>query len=60
MCGCLSRSRNWGPGLQPRHVPQPGIKLPTLCSLVCRPSLLNPLSHTSQGEIVIFLITKLS
>ena len=21
MCGCLSRTRYWGPGLQPRHVP---------------------------------------
>ena len=21
MCGCLSRTPNWGPGLQPRHVP---------------------------------------
>ena len=26
---CLSHAPNWGPGLQPRHVPWPGIKLIT-------------------------------
>ena len=28
MCGCLSHTRCWGPGLQPRHVPWLGIELP--------------------------------
>ena len=30
MCGCLSCSSNWGPGLQPRHVPWLGIEPATL------------------------------
>ena len=30
MCGCLSRTPYWGPGLQPRHVPWLGIELVTL------------------------------
>ena len=29
MCGCLSCDPHWGPSPQPRHVPQPGIKLVT-------------------------------
>ena len=28
--GCLSHAPNWGPGLQPRHVPWPGIEPATL------------------------------
>ena len=31
VCGCLSRTPYWGPGLQPRHVPWLGIKPMTLC-----------------------------
>ena len=30
MCGCLSHTPNWAPGLQPRHVPWLGIKPATL------------------------------
>ena len=30
MCGCLSGTPYWGPGLQPRHVPWLGIKVVTL------------------------------
>ena len=30
ICGCLSRTPYWGPGLQPRHVPWLGIELETL------------------------------
>ena len=30
MCGRLSHTPNWGPGLQPRHVPWLGIELATL------------------------------
>ena len=30
MCGCLLCSPDWGPGLQPRHVPWLGIKLAIL------------------------------
>ena len=30
MCGCLSLAPYWGPGLQPRHVPWPGIEPVTL------------------------------
>ena len=30
MCGCLAHALYWGPGLQPRHVPQPGIEPATL------------------------------
>ena len=30
MCCCFSSSLNWGPGLQPRHVPWLGIKPATL------------------------------
>ena len=30
MCGCLSCGPHWGPGLQPRHVPQLGIEPATL------------------------------
>ena len=30
MCDCLLHTPYWGPGLQPRHVPQLGIKLETL------------------------------
>ena len=30
MCGCLSHTRYWGPGPQPRHLPWLGIKLATL------------------------------
>ena len=29
-CGCLSCAPHWGPGPQPRHVPQLGIELETL------------------------------
>ena len=49
MCGCLSHTPYWRPGLQPRHVPWPGISNP----LVCRPAL-NPLSHTSHSECLRF------
>ena len=31
MCGCLSHAPNWGPGLQPRHVPWLGIEPATPC-----------------------------
>ena len=34
MCGCLSCAPYWGPGLQPRHVPWPGIELATPWSAV--------------------------
>ena len=27
MCGCLFHVPNWGPGPQPRHVPQLGVEL---------------------------------
>ena len=47
MCGCLSLTPYWGPGLQPRHVPWSGIR--TCNPLVCRLAL-NPLRHTSQGR----------
>ena len=47
MCGCLLGVPYWGPGLQPRHVPWTGNR--TGDSLVHRP-VLNPLSHTSQGN----------
>ena len=30
MCGCLSNTRYWGPGLLPRHMPWLGIELTTL------------------------------
>ena len=30
VCGCLLHTPCWGPGLQPRHVPWPGIKPETL------------------------------
>ena len=30
MCGCLSHTPYWGPGPQPRHVPQLGIEPATL------------------------------
>ena len=26
VCGCISKAPYWGPGLQPRHVPRPGIE----------------------------------
>ena len=46
------REKEGGPGLQPRHVPRPGIKPVTGNQTsdlsVCRPAF-NPLSHTSQG-----------
>ena len=29
MCDCLLTAPHWGPGLKPRHVPRPGIKLET-------------------------------
>ena len=40
MCGCLLCASYWGPGLQPRHVPQLGIEQATLwftgwCSIHC-------------------------
>ena len=38
MCGCLSCSPYWGPGLQPRHVPRLGIKLVTLWCTACTQS----------------------
>ena len=31
MCGCLSWAPNWGPGPQPKHVPQKGIEPATPC-----------------------------
>ena len=31
VCGCLLCTPYWGPGLQPRHEPQLGIQLGTLC-----------------------------
>ena len=34
MCGCLSHTPCWGPGLQLRHVPWLGIKPATLCFTV--------------------------
>ena len=43
--GCLSHAPNWGPGLQPRHVPWPGINPTTQVA----GRALNPLSHTNQG-----------
>ena len=30
MCGCPPHAPHWGPGLQPRHMPWPGIKPVTL------------------------------
>ena len=45
MCGCLLRAPHWGPGLQPRHVPDWESNHDPL---VRRPAL-NPLSYTSQG-----------
>ena len=53
MCGCLLCTPNWGPGLQLRHVSWLGIEPVTFC--FCRPEL-NPLSHTSQSFIIIFLL----
>ena len=44
---CLSHAPYWGPGLQPRHVPWPGINPAHL--LVLSPGL-HLLSHTSQGS----------
>ena len=38
MCGCLSRGLHWGRGLQPRHVPWPGIQPATLWFAACTPS----------------------
>ena len=46
MCGCLLCAHYWGPGLQPRHVPQTGNG--TCDPLVHRPAL-KPLSHTNWG-----------
>ena len=31
MCGCFSHALHWGPGLQPRHAPWPGIEPWTPC-----------------------------
>ena len=52
MCGCLPLTSYWGPGLQPRHVPQTNNW--TGDPLVRR-LVLNPLSHTSQGWRLYFL-----
>ena len=46
MCGCLLSALYWGPGCQPRHVPWLQIEPETLWFTG---SVLNPLSHTSQG-----------
>ena len=51
MCGYDLSTPYWRPGPQPRHVLQLGIKPVTL---VRRPEL-NPLSHTSQGELCCLL-----
>ena len=47
MCGCLLHAPNQGPGLQPRHMLRPGIRL-------CRPAF-NLLNHTSQGHITFLM-----
>ena len=53
MCGHLSCSPYWGPGLQPRHVcALTGNR--TGVPLVCRLAL-NPLSDTSQGILLLFI-----
>ena len=46
--GCLLHTPNWGPGLQPRHVPGPGIEWRSFGSQA-QSTELNPLSHTSQS-----------
>ena len=48
MYGCLFHTPYWGPGLQPRHVPQLGIKPVTLWFAGLE---LNPLSCSSQGQL---------
>ena len=55
MCGCLSCTRYWGLGPQPRRVLLTWNW--TVDILVCRLAL-NPLSHTSQCSLV-FLYLKL-
>ena len=34
--GCLSHAPNWGPGLQPRHIPWPGIEPVTFGFIGCQ------------------------
>ena len=55
-CGCLLHTPYWGPGLQPRHVPQTGNQ--NKDPLVHRQAP-SPLSHTSQGPTYPFAITLL-
>ena len=43
----------WGPGPQPRHVPQLGIEL---VDPLLRSPALNPLNHTLQGENCFFFL----
>ena len=49
MCGCLSCTPYWRPGPQPQHVPSLGIKPATFILRLA----LNPLSHTSQGQLIL-------
>ena len=51
MGGCFLGAPYRGLGPQPRHVPQTGNRTGNL--LIHRPTL-NPLSHTSQAEPIIF------
>ena len=46
MCGCFLCAPHWELGLQPKHVPQLGIKLVTLW-FAGHTLALSPLSHTS-------------
>ena len=49
MCGCLLSVPYWGPGLQPTLTGN------RTCNPLIRRPKLNPLTHTSQGELFMFL-----
>ena len=49
MCGCLLSAPYRGPGLQPKHMPLLGIEPG---NPLVRRLVLNPLSYTSQGKIL--------
>ena len=50
MCGCLSHGPHWGPGPQPRPVPQPGTKAATLWFVAPAQST----GSHQPGELIIF------
>ena len=48
---CLPLVPNWGPGLKPRHIPQPSVELVTLPFAAPRS---NPLNHITRAPSFFF------